>query len=76
MTDSGQSAFPREVVLAAHAWLIIDSAAKYGLIEGGPTINVGRCQEIIDSSGEDFDQDEIDAAALALVSHVNEEAAE
>lgn len=32
----------------AYTLLLIDSAKQYGLIEGGPTINVERCEVILD----------------------------
>lgn len=37
----------QEAVDAAHVLLLIDSAWKYKLIVGGPTVNVERCQEIL-----------------------------
>lgn len=33
---------------AAHACLALDSAKQYGLIEGGPRIDVERCVEILE----------------------------
>jgi hypothetical protein len=33
---------------AAEASLLIDSARLYGLIEGGPRVNVRRCQQMLD----------------------------
>ena len=32
----------------AHTLLCIDSAKQYGLIEGGPVINVERCEVILE----------------------------
>ena len=32
---------------AAEAWLRFDSAKKYGLISGGPDVDVDRCDDIL-----------------------------
>lgn len=37
----------QDAVNAAEFNLRLDSARKYGLIEGGPEVNVERCEEII-----------------------------
>lgn len=37
----------QEAVDAAHALLCLDAARLYGLITGGPTVNVDRCQRIL-----------------------------
>ncbi len=37
----------QEAVDVAHMLLTIDSARQYGLIKGGPAVNVDRCAEII-----------------------------
>jgi hypothetical protein len=36
-----------EAVNLAHVYLLIDSAQKYGLLDGGPKVDVGRCEEIL-----------------------------
>jgi len=33
---------------AAHGALVLDSARRYGLVQGGPKVNVDRCQEILE----------------------------
>lgn len=33
---------------AAHALLVIDAARQYGLVTGGPDIDVVRCEEILE----------------------------
>lgn len=38
----------QEAVDMSHALILIDSAVKYGLVTGGPGINVDRCQELLD----------------------------
>lgn len=38
----------QELVDVAYVMLAIDSAHAYGLIEGGPEINVERCREVLD----------------------------
>lgn len=37
----------QEAVDAANFWLTFDSARQYGLLAGGPTINVERCEELL-----------------------------
>lgn len=37
----------QEAVNLAHAFLLIESAKRYGLITGGPTVNVDRCAELL-----------------------------
>lgn len=39
----------QEAVDAAHALLCLDAARLYGLITGGPTIDVDRCQRILEA---------------------------
>jgi len=39
----------QEAVDAAHALLCLDSARLYGLITGGPTVNVDRCARILEA---------------------------
>ena len=34
-------------VTAAHVLVMIDSAKKYGLVRGGPVINVDRCEWLL-----------------------------
>lgn len=38
----------QEAVDMAHACILLDAATKYGLVTGGPRINVERCQELLD----------------------------
>jgi hypothetical protein len=38
----------QEAVDAACFLLLIDSARQYGLITGGPTVNVSRCEDILE----------------------------
>jgi hypothetical protein len=37
----------REALTLARGWIAIDSCRQYGLVQGGPTINVDRCVEIL-----------------------------
>lgn len=52
ITDAGRNpGTPAEWQLAvdsAEACLLLDSARQYGLIEGGPGVNVDRCVEILE----------------------------
>ncbi len=36
-----------EAVDLAQLWLLVESARLYGLIAGGPVVNVRRCEQII-----------------------------
>jgi hypothetical protein len=42
----------REAVDAAEFYTCMDSARQYGLIEGGPTVNLDRCDEILKRGAE------------------------
>jgi len=37
----------QDAVDAAYVYSLIDSARKYGLVTGGPGVNVDRCEEIL-----------------------------
>ena len=37
----------QEAVDQAEFYLVLDSARQYGLITGGPEVNVDRCEEIL-----------------------------
>jgi len=37
----------QEAVDLAEFYLCLDSARKYGLVKGGPEINVSRCEQIL-----------------------------
>lgn len=37
----------QNAVDAANGMLALDSARKYGLVTGGPTVNIDRCEEIL-----------------------------
>lgn len=47
MKDPTTAAEWQEAVDVAKTCLLIDSARGYGLIEGGPEVNVERCLEMI-----------------------------
>lgn len=38
----------RDAVDAAHGALTLDASRQYGLVEGGPEVNVKRCSQIIE----------------------------
>ena len=62
----------RTGALAAEVYLLIDAAKKYGLVEGGPEINVERCEEVIAearAAGVTYSQDEVDHALIAILAH-------
>lgn len=55
----------RTVAILAEVYLRIESARLYGLIDGGPEIDVERCEELIGmahDAGHEWSEDEIDAA--------------
>lgn len=37
----------QDAVDTAHVMLLIDSATKYGLVRGGPKIDVARCEDVL-----------------------------
>lgn len=36
----------------AHTYLLIDSARQYGLVEGGPVVNIARCEQLLRQGSE------------------------
>jgi hypothetical protein len=48
MTDPNTPEEWQEAVDAAHAALMLQSARAYGLVRGGPEVNVSRCDEILE----------------------------
>lgn len=38
----------QQAVDAAHVLLLVESARAYGLVTGGPNVNVDRCREILE----------------------------
>jgi hypothetical protein len=48
MKNPRTSAEWQEAVDMAHACLALDSARQYGLVTGGPGVNVARCIDILD----------------------------
>ena len=45
--DPNNSGEWQDAVDAAHACLTLDAARLYGLVTGGPGVNVGRCEDIL-----------------------------
>lgn len=59
----------QEAVDMAEAWLRIDSARAYGLVTGGPKVNVVRCRALIAQGltrGFRPSQEKIDAILLGM----------
>ncbi len=48
MNDPQMTEEWQEAVDAARVLLSIDAARQYGLVEGGPEVDVDRCSEILD----------------------------
>jgi hypothetical protein len=60
----------QDAVDLAHAWLAFDAARRYGLVIGGPIVNVQRCWEILergDELGHQPTSDSIERFARGLV---------
>lgn len=60
----------REAAVFAAAALMLDSARQYGLVTGGPIVNVDRCVDVLAEAkgrGVEPTKAEIDAAVDALV---------
>ncbi len=67
----------RAAALLAHAWTLIDSARRYGLIKGGPPVNLAQCQAYIRRGrrlGHFPGNDEIGAMVGRVVGQWNHEA--
>lgn len=65
----------KRVTALAEACLLLDSARQYGLVTGGPQVNVDRCVEILDRGkalGYVPSRTEIDAAVERLVAELKE----
>ncbi|HEV8502513.1 MAG TPA: hypothetical protein VGR63_13110 [Casimicrobiaceae bacterium] len=63
----------REAMAAAHACLALDAAREYGLVTGGPGINVRRCEEMIrrgEARGVRLTESDIDHAIDHLISEL------
>lgn len=54
-------------VLLAHALLWIDTQREHGRVDGGPTIDVNRCEDVIASSPLEFTAQEIQLTALGFM---------
>lgn len=70
MREPRTNAELRHAALLAEVSLRIDSARRYGLITGGPEVNVCRCIELIErakSRGITFTDGQIDTAVRAVV---------
>lgn len=52
MKDPVTPADWRQAVDLAATLLAIESSRRYGLVEGGPVINVGRCDDILAKAAE------------------------
>lgn len=68
MTPPGQSDIA-SAGLAAHVWLRVESARAYGLIEGGPKVNVEACEAAIAraaAEGFEFTDAQIESATRSL----------
>lgn len=62
----------------ADAWLCIDDARSYGLIQGGPEVDRGRCAEVLDRGSAlgyrpHADAPELMVAALAEAGQIERE---
>ena len=57
------------LVEQAEAWLLFDAAEKYGLITGGPTVDVARCEEII-AEGKERELEATQAGINAAVGRI------
>lgn len=63
----------RPVAIAADVFLLIASARAYGLVDGGPEINVARCEEIIDAAhnrGIRWSDDDRDTALAVILAQL------
>lgn len=70
MIDPQTSVQWQEAVDLAYGCLAIDSVRQYGLVTGGPTINVERCDEIL-KRGRELGYTPREGAAKELVIAIN-----
>jgi len=64
----------RELGLWSVAALSIDDARMYGLLQGGPTVNRERCEELLKKAtdaGHTYEPEEVTAASVALINQWN-----
>lgn len=52
MTDPSSADEWQAAVDAADFYLSLDAARKYGLVTGGPQVNVERCEEVLQRGAE------------------------
>lgn len=52
MRDPETPAEWQEAVDSAYAWIAFESARIYGLVEGGPDVDIERCAEILAAGAE------------------------
>lgn len=65
----------REAALLARGALLLESAKAYGLVRGGPVVDVPRCEELLArASARGIEIDDHDAA-VAFVAYANAMAA-
>ena len=63
----------REVAILADVMLRVDAARLYGLITGGPDVDVDRCRELIAQArdaGHSWTDEELDAAIALVVTEL------
>jgi len=68
----------REAATLARAYLLIDAAKTYGLMVGGPAIDVDRCERVLEQArarGVEVPDEHAEAAALELIAQHNAQAA-
>lgn len=63
----------RQAALLARVSLLLASARAYGFVDGGPDVDVDRCEEVIEvarEAGMEPTDDEVDAALVEFVGEV------
>lgn len=66
----------RAVGIMADACLLIDSARKYGLVSGGPDIDIERCEELIErakAAGHTWTREEREYAVRVIIANDRED---
>lgn len=58
----------REAVCLADGLLVIDAARNYGLITGGPDVDVARCQDILEQARDRGHKPQENAIQITLAS--------
>lgn len=64
---------PRDLAALAGAFLLLESARLYGFVDGGPDVNVDRCEQVIAflrDQGVTATEEEIEQKVIAILAEL------